>query len=534
MNEVLNNAECGAESGRSCAGRGSGRILFTACVALILGSANPEDASAQKSVPVSPVQVVAQPVSLLGTLSVHPDIVPAPLNGVAALPMRYRPKFPELGKYSINKACRVDIDESWAQVTLHENGPETLKDAFTRLRAKSTRNGILNLRWDAPPAICDSLFGGRNTVFGGTLVIRGIPGPHGEQPRLYCRSDKRDGNLPHKSLAQRGVVFQVAGTTLTLIENLHIDGYKKAVVMPQVGRTVIRNNYLHHQVSNALSSSNVSTPGRKVEYEFCANEVSLGGDSNGEHNFYIHRGITPTTEVHALWVDNFVHSASSSSAVKSIANRNAFYGNRISKQVDTDPSFKPRSSQFLIDIPGCSDNIIEGNWLEGPKLEANSGGQDLIGIRNRKTEVNGCDRPEYGSAQWNDPAYWASLKGEPPFKTVIRNNIFRTRPEGFSGKAHDDKLIAIHDWGTWPNFGPGFGARILKEVPKGYFEQHVTLVEGNTYVGPFRQLYASDVADHCTPGKDVPRHGVCPPYPNPGPVQPANYFRIGKDEVRLP
>jgi len=499
VNDMVNKAKSGVDSRQTGSWRIAARLWVVACVALLLGGANPNDAAAQKQAPSQSAQATPFSVSLLGSLTAHPDVAPAPAQGVEALPVSYRPNYLPLGQYSIDEACHADIDESWPQVTLHENGPELLKEAFIRLRAKSTQNGILNLRWDAPPAMCDNLFGGRNNAFGGTLVIRGITGPNGEQPRLYCRSEKRDGNLPHQLLAQRGVVFHVAGTAMTLIENLHIDGYKTAVAMPQIGRTVIRNNYLHHQMSNTLSSSNISVPNRTVHYEFCGNEVSHGGKSNGEHNFYIHRGITPTTEVHALWVDNFVHSAASSSAVKSIANRNVFQGNRLSKQIETDPSYTPRSSQFLIDIPGCSENLIEGNLIEGPKLELNAGGEDLIGIRNRKTEVNGCDRPVYGSPQWNDPAYWASLNGEPPFKTVIRNNLFRTRPAQFPGKAHDAKLIAIHDWGTWPNDGPGFGARILKEVPPGYFEQHATLVEGNTYSGPFRQLYVSDVADHCAP-----------------------------------
>ena len=440
----------------------------------------------------------------------------------APLPMSYTPTLPALGEYSVPHVCRADISPDWPQVTLHENGNETLNAAFARLLAKSKANGVLNIKHDAPPLECDVLYSGKGLT--GAFVLRGLPGPSGELPRMYCRSDFRDGNIPHAKVA--GSFFATFGRSLTVIESLHIDGYKSAVKLPQFGRTILRNNYIHHQVGNGVSSSNVRTPNARIDYEFCGNEMSHSGRDNGQHTFYVHRGITPTTNVYATWVDNFFHSAASSSSIKSIANENTIVNNRLSKSVTTDPSFKVRSSQFLIDIPGCSQNVIDGNFIEGPKLQARAGGEDLVGIRNRKTELKGCDRPAYGSAQFNDPEFWSSLNDEPMFFTIISNNTFRTRPEGFDGVAYDAKLTAIHDFGVYPVDGPGFADRILLPTPKNWFDPHKTVVRGNTYVGPFKARYESSNETHCKTGKNIKGFGICPPYPTPGPAVPANHFRI--------
>lgn len=466
----------------------------------------------------------------IGGITTQPDITPAPFNGVTALSVDYRPSFSPLGEYS-TPACKVAIDEAWPQVTLHENGQETLKAAHTRLLAKGRANGILNIRWDAPPAMCDTLFGGASNRMAGTLVIRGLTGPNGEQPRFYCRSDIRDGNVPHKTLP--GTVLDASGKSLTVIENLHVDGYKKVVQTPMEGRLVVRNNYMHHQVSDAIGGSNIKAEKVSVTYEFCGNEMSHSGRDNGSHLFYIHRGLADTSNITAIWVDNFLHSAANSSAIKSIANTNVVVGNRITKQIATDPTYTPRMTQFLVDLAGCSNNLIESNLLEGPKLARAAGGKDLIGIRNRKTELNGCGSPKVGSAKWNDPVYWDGVRADKPFKTVIKNNTFRTRPAEFTAPAFDNKLTAIRDWGTWPNTGPGMrDDRVLLNVPAGYVEQHEVLVSGNTYIGPFEELYGSNNIEHCKVGVDLRGYGICPPYPNPGPVTPANYFKVGQGESK--
>ena len=467
----------------------------------------------------------------LGSLTQHPDVASLLPDGTRPPVVSYRPAFSPLGEYSKPDACQPVIDESWPQVTLHENGEETLWAAYERLRAKGTASGILNVRWDAPPKSCDTLIFVKNKGMSENFVIRGIAGPNGEQPRFYCRTSLRDGNIPYADTAAPALT--VGGGRQTVVENLHIDGYRGAMILSMRGHVIVRNNYFHHQMGNTISSSNISTENSSVKLEFCGNEMSHGGWDNAKHIFYVHRGLPESSSVDATWVDNFIHSAGSSNGIKSIANTNTIVNNRLSKQVDTDPSFTRRSSQFVIDVATCSQNLIEGNLIEGPKLELNRGGKDLIGLTNRKTEVNGCDRPKYGSAQWNDPAYWESLKGVPPFKTVIRNNTFRTRPAEFRGTAYDNKLVAVADNGSWPVEGPGFGPNILRNVPPGYFEQHVAEMEGNTYIGPFLQLYNSYNMVHCKPGTEVKGWGICPPAPVPGPTKGANFFDVRGGEKRI-
>jgi hypothetical protein len=331
---------------------------------------------------------------------------------------------------------------------------------------------------------------------------------------------------------------------------------------------VFRNNWMHHQLSNGISQSNYGGKRpNKYGSEFCGNELSHAGNSNGEHGFYMHTAVKPPSSNSVVLLDNTVFSTAWSSGFKSIANRNLLLNNVFATWLPADTSWPVMYAQALVDIAGCAENIIDGNQFYYWKHAANAGGADSVQLRDRKTVLRGCHRPPYGSDRWNDPRYWLSLHGAklPELSTIVRNNQFFARPPfdlPSGARSFDKKAVAIKDFGTGPLHGPGFGTNILLPLPKKcddqgnckvvYYERHETVVENNSYHGfgkKGERAYKSVPMWHCRPGRDnkrLKRQGFkdgCPPAPYnprtfmaprspnfPAPGTKAGYFRIGEGE----
>ena len=439
-------------------------------------------------------------------------------------PVTYQPSLPPVGKYSVAGICEPIHESTAPSITLNDG--ESLASAYARLQsASNNQGGVINIPWNVRLNQCDSLRVARKRIMSGGVTIRGLPGPNGEQPRFYCRTEKRDGTVPHSEVAGRFMSFGDTrkdgkgspANQRVLVENLHVDGYKTAFNLPKSGHIILRNNYVHHQFGNAVVYSNLEWPAR-LTLEICGNEVAHAGYGNALHGFYLHRGLHPESSAEIALVDNLCHSTPYSSCFKSIANKHVVKGNRFYQSLDTDPSYEKRYSSMLLDIAACADNLIEDNEFHGHKPEANKFGDILIGIRNRKKIVKGCDRPPYDSSQFNDPDYWSSLGGAKVFPTIIKRNSFTAGPD------FGERLFAITAMGTFPNEElRGFGPAKLLEPPPGWYERSRVYVSENTYTGfAADHLYRSLPPGHCSVEKCGP-----PPAREPD----SDLIEVGKGET---
>ena len=307
----------------------------------------------------------------------------------------YRPDFPKLGDYSVPGVCQSIHDPATvASVTLEQG--ELLNEAYARLKSRpdSMKGGIIYIPWNVRIQECDKLGIKKKQALTGGVTLSGVLGPNGEMPRMYCRSVKRDGTIPRKAGVSRALSFdKFPGGGRVLVENMHIDGYSTALY-PMVSFFVARNNYIHHQLDNGISYSDLKLDKHpwNLLHEYCGNEVSHAGRGNFRHGFYQHRHKSNEFTATQYLVDNVIHSMQSSSAYKSTAEYNYLYKNRVYTSLATDPSFKKRSSTLLLDIAQCGWAEIRGNQFFGDN-PAPGGGVDMIAFRNRRG-ILGCVLPE--------------------------------------------------------------------------------------------------------------------------------------------
>ena len=440
------------------------------------------------------------------TLQIMPTEPPVPPSYPEPM-IDYKPQLGGPGSYSVHGACADLHAEDAYSVTLGVG--EKLESALARL---GTLGGVVNIPYGAPLQ-CD---GARIGPGGGPVTLRGTPGSGGKLPRFYCRSDEIGGTIPNREV--RGIWLEVLdGDTSLLVENLHVDGYKKQVRMPTFGHFILRNNYLHHATQDAINNANsggserdaykgIDGPGR-FHLEMCGNEIAHSGQGNFKHNTYMHRslggiGDHPELDVggpglHDTWtkvtyVDNLCHSPRWSSCFKSIANENVVIGNRFYTRLETDPSYDMAgmSAQMLIDVANCSQNIIRGNalyaWKDGER--GNEGGSAAIGIRGRKTAMRGCDTPMMWHPYENHAqptaiegpahteAFWSALGGRIFFKTVIEDNYIEV-----VGR-YANRLMGLEVTGTYPAYDVR-NRRCELPTPMNWYERSRTYVSNNTWVG---------------------------------------------------
>lgn len=481
-----------------------------------------------------------------------PDLPPSCLVGDCPEPiLTYSPSYPPLGQYSIAGACEAIHPESAPTVTLFDG--ETLHRAVQRLASLSPTGGVVAIPYNADTVQCDSLRLNKKLHFSGGLTLKGLPGPNGEQPRFYCRSDderyRLGGTIPADQVA---TAFLIAGEVHhnILIENIHVDGYKSALKLGKKGTNVIRNSWFHHGPHNGISSGNTGGPGKdpyrgientnRFTLEACGLEVSHYGQGNHAHNFYMHRGLGGGGE-NPYWlaknsydswsevtlIDSLIHSPGWASAYKSIANKNNIHNNRFYSTLKTDPSFSMagKHAQMLIDVPSCSENYITGNELHNFKPSKNAGGSAVIGLRGRRTAMRGCDIPlvwlPYATKEVQVPTarnpgaaihnkeWWTTQKGDVWFPTVFENNLVTVSGE------YAARQTAIEIYGTyWIYEGPKKVSCYL-ETPETWYERSRLYADKNTYVGfkDKEHIYATVARKH---------HKNCLNQPQPGGPGPAS------------
>jgi hypothetical protein len=445
----------------------------------------------------------------------------------------YKPTFPPLGDYSVPGVCEAIHDESATQVTLQEG--ELLKDALLRMRADPTYDsnvgGIINLPWDVKIQECDFLDYNYNLPDQGGITVRGIPGPKGELPRLYCRYDSQDnGTIPQGARATVALQFQLGKVLTTgskaLVENVHVDGYNRGINCG-MKHCVLRNVYVHHSIDNGIASGDFHDRFEDTTFEVCGIEASHNGRSD-RHNFYMHRNNTLGFKSTFTLVDSKSHSCNGCSSVKSIANENYILNNHIQTTRVTDPSFPEKRSVKLLDIIMCAQNQVSGNTFDAYK-PTTKGGVDVLAFRNRRN-IFGCDEPEPAwegaydnptkilDAVTNDPAWWTAQNGAIQFRTDFFNNRVNVTGQ------YADQWYAIQAMGTYPNrvWVQLKNPTCLLEAPATWYERSKIYVSNNTYTGNWAGLYENRPPYHWS--------DYCPPLPS-GPGPGDDMFVIGDGEV---
>lgn len=452
----------------------------------------------------------------------------------------YEPPLPPNNGTYTDGSC-PDIVVPEFEVTLQDR--ESIDAAYDRLRDLSGgTGGTLYIPWDVDMIQCDYLYVGDGQPLPDGFKLSGVLGPNGERPRMYCRRDTRDGNIPAGYAGNSNPLrlYNSPGSHV-LIENMHIDGYGTGVSNFAEFNLTVRNSYFHHGTSNGIGNSDIDDGVNQGNLQFCGNEVSHYGQGNFVHNFYLHRAVGgggTEFEGTANWstitiTDSILHSAYDSSVVKSIANQNTLLNNKFYGSLITDPSYSVQESTMLADIIGCGKNVIRGNEFYGTKSRA-TGNDILIGLRNRKS-IRGCDLPIGWSMDgvippteipgpYHTDEYWTDLNNEVVFGTQITGNTFYTSGE------YAEKMYATTFMGTYPNYTEKTGSSITcyLPMPDTWYERAKAIMSGNTYVGIDQDhAYRNFPPEHTT---------TCTvqPAPGPGPDVSMDVFDIGAGEVFNP
>jgi hypothetical protein len=436
--------------------------------------------------------------------------------------VQYQPTFPPLGQYSVAGVCEA-FDYA-ATVTLQDG--EALNDAFDRLAAKGMATGAILIPWDVDTLQCDQIRPSLNDAIH-TLGLLGQPGPNGEQPRFYCRRSDFDGTIV-KGKGFAGYFAQVRNGRQEvggkeqrvnfLMENIHVDGYAQWVYMPTALNIRMRNNYMHHATNDGITTPSISFYDDEkdgIDFQACGNEISHAGNGNASHCLYLHRSERASfgTTIDVKFVDNVIHSCNYSSAFKSIANTNLVAGNQFYKRLETDPSYTPKGTQMMVDIPTCSQGLeISNNLFHYNRVDAGwMPGNSMIGLRNR-ANMYGCDIPQPPylkenvklpdgtkvqcyrdplhpacaiptSEFWND-SYWSANAPDNVIPAYIKNNRFEVPADAYKG----DVAVAVESWGSFPYFKPSMNNKsCVLPRPDGWYERTMAYLTGNTYVGMNRE-----------------------------------------------
>ena len=412
---------------------------------------------------------------------------------------------------------------------------QSLEDLYDIGIAASSAGFTIQIPYNTNTVQCDGLRVPINST-GFKLHIQGIPGPNGELPRFYCRRTDFGGYVSKNESEVWLEIAQNYDDYELTIDSVHLDGYTQFAGLGNGNQTTkFRSSYFHHARNNGFAHSNVAIGEVVANYQFCGNELSHSGGSNVVHGWYMHRGLYDgmdgkerKTKVYVI--DSRCHSTNFSSCFKSIANENHLIGNYFSQSAvpgeTTDIDYPQNQSSMLIDITSCANNTIENNTIEAFNYENN--GDILIGMRNRRAELYGCDVPGYWTATeqnnasnfWNvgtiNPdffadSYWNGLGGAKTFITSVKDNTFTKGPYGFN-----DKMFGTTMWGTFPNESAALGLGFWLQAPDLWYERSQVQFDSNTYVGwASDKLYNQGVNPDCT----NPNKGC--PYEEPGLVFPA-------------
>jgi hypothetical protein len=462
----------------------------------------------------------------------------------------YQPPYPELGQYSVAGACAPIHSALSARVVLRDD--ETLRSALMRLQELSITkeiNGVIEVPWGADTVQCDSLRIRKSDAALRQLTIRGVTGPDRQQPRFYCRSAEPKyhlgGTIPARYVAPS--FFRMAvdtGHPEIAFENLHIDGYGGALKLGNSGDYVVRNSYLHHGPDNGIASANIerlqdsgADSSASFTLQLCGSEISHYGQSNSKHNLYLHRALGGGRD-NPLWmaqgavnswsevlvVDSLIHSPGWGSAFKSIANKNILVRNKFFSELETDPGYPNSerfSAQMLIDVPACSENIIRGNELHGLKTTKHAGGVALLGLRNRRTAIRGCDIPTaWESGRLAEDAapskvdgavhqdkYWRDLGGAVLFTTSVEGNYFEVKG------AYAHLQTAVEVAGTYPVYEGSMKQSCWLPTTKSWYERSRVYLKDNHYAGfrDFEKIFRIAPRNHSL----LCQNSFQPPGPGP-------------------
>ena len=339
---------------------------------------------------------------------------------------------------------------------------------------------------------------------GGNIMITGRLGPNGERPIV----------TPPTYIDAQGVTqsewflfFRPQGNDTLVVQNLEIKDSFTAIETENNQGLIVRNVFV-----NGTTGGNGITVGEAPAFEgqfetwaeIYDTEIARAGGGNIRHNIYVHR-------IDEVIVDNmYSHSSNNSHAFKSVARNNVI---RDSEFATTDKPFNqilPSDtflSSTLVDLASCAAVSITNNVFRGVLVDQRDrdpgfgpSTTHMVDLRRRKTGVQGCDTPEYGTPEHDDPAFWAevaaggiSQSNELLFNHDISGNTFINDGER--------EIVAVSNWGTEPieDNGISFGQpEVDLPIPPGWIERSIAWLKNNTTVGDI-QLEKTWPTDVTTP-----------------------------------
>jgi len=405
-----------------------------------------------------------------------------------------------------DEVCPPIHDAAARTVTYGTTGATTLKEAVNAL---GPDGGVVLI----PQGVytCDAFYGVSlsNTQ---KITLRGVLAPDGTRPKFTCLKGDPPARVPTFvafgwPVLAKGVASAPSPQRL-MIENLEIEGYASHVKTFNVASLTIRNSKLHHATTNGIATPDLYE-NQTADFRFCGNEFHHSGQGNTMHNVYIHRNKTGPGSTRAWFYNNWCHDSKGSHCYKSTTNENYVVGNRFDSNTDGTATY---TGTELLDIMACSTSVVANNVFNS--IPNN---RDMIYFTNRRDAL-GCDRPDFGSAQFSDSAFWtavaaagldntganpASISNPHLFHHFVSGNTFNN----LSGKP----VAAIGNYGTVPSRALyPFSACSMapaETIPPQWVERSRVWVANNTFKGMISPRYREAIPNFCNnpvPGAATP------------------------------
>jgi len=282
------------------------------------------------------------------------------------------------------------------------------------------------------------------------------------------------------------------------IKNIEVMNYSGVFNGANYASVTVVNNHFHGAAGNGLMDGDAYGD-QSRERRVCGNELDHLGQGNTMHGVYWHRntannqtgtGTAGKGTTASYFVDNRCHDMRGSHCYKSTSEFNYVAGNRFDTNLDGDPRFY---GSELVDIMSCGNSVVRDNTFN-----AYSPNREIIYFTNRQ-DSTGCDRPVYGSGQFLDAAFWASIVNagvsdalpNPPsvanaglFHHFVSGNKFtELRPN--TVRALKSPSYAVGHYGTVPNKVPyAFGTcHSDPGTPSFWIERSRVWMANNSYAG---------------------------------------------------
>jgi len=247
------------------------------------------------------------------------------------------------------------------------------------------------------------------------------------------------------------------------------------------GSITVENVFLHDFNDNCILTGKVDSPATVVLTDV---EVARCGSGNTKHNIYLstRKGSVTATRVTS-------YASNESHAFKTTFPNVTIKDSYFSTVEDwSNPSSGPWSTT-LVDVAACANVVITGSHLKGTRSAGGRGANRFLHFRARRS-INGCDMPLYGSAEFDDPAFWAAVSAlpatDPANPQTFKHFVSDTTLELIDTDG-TVKTPGITDDGTYPRSSDKAlaftGCSAFLSSPAGWVERSVNFTGNINWIG---------------------------------------------------